>query len=448
MLRRLRFRPVGWLVALGTFAAMAATMVVAAPGSAATEKTYASTFKMECIIGPGSVNIKGTLTTATQATGPETVKSGETGVEFHNSFSLVTSPSELGQPLFNGGVREVRGFVVNFTLDSTGAEPAELNIAKPAEFPSGLPYHAPVENEKATTFRAPTEGTFSFGPYTVTGAAGTHLVSHVTTEPGFEENPETGFKSTGKGVQSTLEGYNEHGEKLIGPLPVSCTALEEGGDLVLATIPIESGGTTTTTTSHTTTTTTTTHTTTTTTTTEAAPEVIFHEWVLKGFVHDKKLGENITLPAGCKFNGHATVPGPLEANTSCPAFSDTVKILGLLPSTIGLEIKESEPIHGTITPAGAGELKLTGTAKDNIFITSISLFGLKIPTSCKTVSPVIFPLESTAPASALATGTTFTGETTLPNVSCSGGLLGALFGPVLSTLMSGPNNPFSLTVEP
>ena len=189
---------------------------------------------------------------------------------------------------------------------------------------------------------------------------------------------------------------------------------------------------------------------TTTTTTSAGPtEVKFVNWKLKGSLTDKKLNESITLPEGCTFNGHAFIPGELEANTACPPFTAKIKILGLLPTNLGVEFNEAGPVKGSITPGTkGGDLLFKATAKDNISITSLSLFGLKISTNCTTSEPVVFPLETEAPASALATGVTVSGTTTLPSVKCSGGLLGSLAGGVITALMSGPNNPFTFTIEP
>jgi hypothetical protein len=443
MLKRLRVGPVGLLVAVGTLASMAAAMVVASPGAAANpEKEYTATFEQPCVIAPGSLNIKGTLTVTTRSHGPVTVTTGEE-FEAKEASSSITSPAELGNSLYADGVREVRGKILHFGVNGTGAEPAELNIAKPVAFPEGLPYHTTVEENVPSTFTAPSEGrTYPFGPYHVTAVSG-NVTLATNTEPGYKEVSAGDYEATGKGVESSLEGYNAGGEKIIGPLTVACNAPA----VTLATIPVEPTTTTTTSTS-TPTTTTTSLPTTTTTTTEAPLEVTFHEWTLTGSITPKKIGEKISLPEGCKFNGKAFVPGALEANTSCPAFSATVKILGVLPSTIGLTFTETEPVKGTITPAAGGDLTLKATAKDNIGITSVTLLGLKIPTSCTTAKPVVFPLESTGPASELATGTTVSGETTLPNLNCKGGLLGSALGPVLSLLFSGPNNPFTFTIKP
>jgi hypothetical protein len=429
---------------------MTATMVVATPGGAATpEKEYSAKFPAKCVIAPGSLNQKGTLEIETHSTGPEAVTEGQSFTVTNASSTIATSP-ELGNTLFKLGARTARGKVTTFEVVTTNLEPKEINIAAPPSplpLSEGLPYETAVEENRGATFKVPKEGTYSFGPFKVTGKAGESAVFAVSPEPGFKEIGAGEFEATGKGIVSTLEGVNEKGEHVIGPLTVTCTASAE-----LARIPIVAGPTsstsTTSTSSTTSTTTTTTSATTAHTTSSSGTEVTFQNWKLTGSLTDKKLGQTITLPAGCTFNGQATVPGPVEGNTKCPPFTASVKILSLIPTTLGLELTESEPIKGTITSAGGGNLTFKATAKDNIVITSVALMGLKIPSTCTTKEPVVFPLETTAPSSALATGTTFKGETTLPAVKCGGGFLGIVFGGVLTQLMSGPNNPFTLTIEP
>lgn len=457
MLRRLRFRPLGWLVAFGTLSAMVATMVAAAPsGAAGGEKTYTESFNVECVVAPGVLNIKAKepLKVTLSATGPEEVEPGQV-VTFHNATSTIISPVELTESFANLGANEVKGTDVRTTLNSTNTEPASMNIAKPPEFPTGLPFFAPVEKGKPATFHIPShenfEGfTYNFAPETVKAGASGEVVSEVDHTAGFTETEPGVYKATGEGLVTEVEGRKSK-EHVIGPLTTACTA---PAGVIAARIPIKppTGTTTTTTTSKptttTTTTTTTTKSTTTTTTTTTGLKVKFENWKLEGSLTDKKLNEKITLPPGCTFNGEAEVPGPLTGDTFCPPFKSTVKIFGLLPSTIGINFTESEPVKGSITPAKEGKLLFKATAKDNIGITSISLFGLTIPTSCQTSTPVVFPLESEAPASSLATGATFTGETTLPSVKCGGGFLGAIFGPVLTALFSGPNNPFTFTIHP
>jgi hypothetical protein len=454
MSKSLRFRPVGWLVATGTLAAMAATMVIAAPGGAATsEKEFTASFKQECVIGPGSLNQKGTLEVMTRSKGPEIVAEGQE-FEPHESTSTITSPAELGNTLFSLGVRKVKGSVTNFELNGIGLSPPVLNIAKPAAFPNGLPYEAPVVQNQPTSFTVPHEGTYSFGPYTVTGAGGTNAELEVNSEPGFTETAPTGsgeYEATGKGIVSTLEGVNEAGGHVIGPLPVVCTAPK---GVILSTLPVcacTHSTASSTTSSTTSTTTSTTSTTMTTSITEPCGTGIcptFENWKLTGSVTDKKQGQTISLPAGCTFNGEAAVPGPLAGSTFCPPFTASLKLFGFLPTSIGLILAESERLHGSFTIAGPGELTLKITAKENLAITSIGILGLTIPANCTTAEPIVFPLESTAPATSFGTGATFSGETTLPAVQCQGGLLSSLFGRVLTALLSGPNNPFTLAIAP
>jgi hypothetical protein len=174
---------------------------------------------------------------------------------------------------------------------------------------------------------------------------------------------------------------------------------------------------------------------------------VIHNWTLKGSVTDKAINQTIALPTGCTFNGELTLPGSLEGNTACPPFSANASVLGI-SSTLGLTLTESRAVSAAITEPveNSGNFVLNGSAADVIGVTSVKLFGLAISTSCKTSSAVTFPLASHETGAELFEGTTFTGTATIPSITCSGGLLGAAFGPVLTTLMSGSGNPFTLTV--
>ncbi len=460
MRRRLGFRPVGGIVALGTVIATAATVAVALPSDAAAAggtREYAASFNAPCIIGPGILNIKSEFAVSVSAIGPSSVTPGEE-FSFTGAKATITAPAETSEAFVTIGAVSVKGTVTRFVLDTTNLLPAEINIAESVEYPAGLPFAALDETGKATVLQVPsltageTGKSFSFGPFKVTGKAGEDIGVRVDDSAGFVEE-EGSYKATGKGIVASVSGFNVKGEKVLGPLAVDCTAPPPGVGLMAA--PIEGATTTTTTTTTPTTSTTTTTISSTTTTTATAtvsgePEILpvtFKNWILSGSLADKKLGEKITLPSGSTFNGSALIPGTLEGNTSVPPFKAAIKIFGLLPTTLGLTFTENGPAKATITPSGAN-LAIKGTAKDSIGFTAVDLLGLNIPVSCKTAEAVTFPLEATLPASDLATGATFTGTTTLPKVNCSGGLLGALFGPVISELMSGPGNAFSLTIAP
>jgi hypothetical protein len=458
---------------------MAASVIIAAPGGAAAPtKEYSATFEMPCSIASGLVHA--TLKVETRAKGPEFVNEGET-FELTEATSTVHSPAALSTELANMGATHAKGFVKKTMVKSIGSTPASENIAVTKLFPEGLPYEAPVESGKEQVFTAPHGTSYSFpepvsgsAGYTVTGAAGT--------------NTELIIEHVNGGIESTLEAFNASNTRVL-----STSAVCEPPETHLGMIPIHGVTTTTTTAAPTTTTTTTTTTAppttttttttpttttttaapttttttaapttttttvapTTTTTTSAAPGcgagktcVSFVNWVLRGSITVKKLGQTITLPEGCTFNGEAEVPGPFHADTFCPKFTAKIKIFGFIPTELMVNFTEDGPVTGTITPGNtSGNLKTVGTAKDNITLEGISIFGLSLPLTCMTSEPIVFPLENEAPASSLGTGSTFTGETTLPSIKC-GGLLGGILGPVLTKLMSGPNNPFTLSVSP
>jgi len=442
MLNRLRFRPLAWTAAVGTATLTAGTIAALLPGaaSAQSEKVYEKTFVADCVVAPGLLNARAPLNITTRSEGPETVEQGQ-AVTFHNTTATIETPVELTEEFAKLGAQEVRGSILTFVAEPTNATPSSINIATPAEFPSGLPYIAPVEKGKPGVFKAPSHNrSFSFGPIVATGAVGSSAELILNDEPAWTEVESGVYKSTNKGIISTAEGYESDGEFVIGPLKVDCTA---PANTSLGNVKIVAPTVTTTTT-----TTKSTTTTTTTTTTEAAPVVKFKNWVLKGSLTDKKLGEKITLPTGSTFNGEATLPGPLTGKTVVPPFKASVKIFGLLPITLGVTFTEAAPITGTVSISGSN-VTLTGTAKDNIGLTGVTLLGLNIPTACKTSSAVTFPLSTTEPVSSLEAGApiTFNGTTTLPSINCEGGLLGSLFGTVITELMSGPNNPFTLTIE-
>jgi hypothetical protein len=444
MLNRLRFRPLAWVAAVGTATLTAGTIAVLLPGaaSASAEKVYEKSFVAQCVVAPGLLNDQAPLNITTVSEGPVSVEQGQS-VTFHNTTATIETPVALTEQFAALGAEEVRGSILDFVAEPANGSPASLNLATPAEFPEGLPYIAPVEKGKPGVFKAPSlNRTYSFGPITATGSVGSSVELVLNSEPAYTEVEAGVYKATGKGIISTASGYEKSGEKVVGPLKVDCTAPAKTS---LGSVPITAAVVSTTST----TTTTTKSTTTTTTTTEAAPTVNFKNWILTGSLTDKKLGEKITLPAGSTFNGTGTLPGPLTGNTAVPPFKASVKIFGLLPITLGVTFTESGPVTGAISVSGSN-VTLTGTAKDNIGLTGVTLLGLNIPTTCKTSSPVTFPLSTTEPISSLEKGdpVTFNGTTTLPSISCEGGLLGSLFGSVITELMSGPGNAFTLTIAP
>jgi hypothetical protein len=190
-------------------------MAVLLPGgtaAAAGERVYEAHFNAPCVVGPGILNIKSTLAISTKAVGPISVEPGQE-VTFKETSSTIRTPVELTESFVFLGATEVRGSVLNFVAESPLTEPTSINIAKPATFPEGLPYVAPVEKEKEEVFNAPSENrTFSFA-LKATGKTGETINLTLNTAAGYTEVEAGEYKATGNGIVSTASGYNAEGKK-------------------------------------------------------------------------------------------------------------------------------------------------------------------------------------------------------------------------------------------
>jgi hypothetical protein len=215
--------------------AVAATMVVAAPSAAAAEKVYESETTAECVLAPGVLNEPGTLTLKVKGEGPASVKKGESFAA-KNSTITITTPEAWGKLLIALGAHRITGFVTDAEVEAENGSPAVLNIAKPPEFPAGLPVKSKVESA-AVTFTVPSENrVFIAGPTTVTAESG-NLVVRYDPAPGFTKVGTGSYTSTHKGIQSEVTGFTaaEPGEQVVGPLETSCTEPKASH---LAVVPI------------------------------------------------------------------------------------------------------------------------------------------------------------------------------------------------------------------
>lgn len=192
-----------------------------------------------------------------------------------------------------------------------------------------------------------------------------------------------------------------------------------------------------------------------------------NNWAVWGSVTDKKLNEPVTLPKGAAFNGSASLTvtsteasGTLGGSLSVPPFKASLKLAGAIPTTVGVTLTEVGESQGTISTAPAadcarGRTRLIGicatlniTSKANLGITSAGVLieGLELPLECETSEPLVLHLTDTLPIEELDE-THFKGTVTIPSMKC-GGLDGLLVGPVLTELMSGPENPYALNLAP
>lgn len=192
-------------------------------------------------------------------------------------------------------------------------------------------------------------------------------------------------------------------------------------------------------------------------------------WAVWGSVTDKKLNEPVTLPKSSTFNGNAAitlnetpqeVTGTLGGALFVPPFKASLKLEGAIPSTVGVTLTQVGETQGTVStvPAAAcdrGRIRflslcanLSITSKAILGITSAGVLieGLELPLECETSEPLTLHLTYTLPFAEFDE-THFKGTVTIPSMKC-GGLDGLVVGPILTELMSGPENPYALNLAP
>lgn len=170
--------------------------------------------------------------------------------------------------------------------------------------------------------------------------------------------------------------------------------------------------------------------------------VPFTNWQVSGTLRLAKLGQTVAFPAGSTFNGSADLStGSISGNVFVPPFTSTIRILGI-PTQVSQRIVQATPVSGSVSLGSGGTVTIKSSTSDTIYLTSVGLGPFTIPTTCRTSSPVLFSLNYTGPLT-LSTGFHFTGTTTIPHLTGCG-----LLGPVLSLLLSGPGNAYSLSIAP
>jgi hypothetical protein len=172
----------------------------------------------------------------------------------------------------------------------------------------------------------------------------------------------------------------------------------------------------------------------------------FTNWTTSGSLTIAKLRQSVPLPAGSTFNGTLDFStNKLTGHVSIPQFTARLSVLGI-PVNATLQFVEAQPVTGSVT-IGAPNSTINATASATIKITRLSspllpVLNLAGP-SCQTSSPVVLPLNATGPTLGLFSGVTFNGTTTIPPLQGCG-----LATSLLTLLMSGPNNAFSVSIAP
>jgi|GEM_PF-2394686 hypothetical protein len=192
----------------------------------------------------------------------------------------------------------------------------------------------------------------------------------------------------------------------------------------------------------------------------------FVNWAVSGSLTPKKLNEPVTLPKGSTFNGVADIgtlsptelAGTVTGSLYVPPFKTSLKLAGIVPSEVGVTFTQVGASEGTMSfaPASAcagspysGQCAtMSVTSKAIVGISVVGLLGIEVPTQCQTSEPVTFNLKATLTLGELLdVGPHFAGSTTIPTITCEGAS-GLALGPLITGLMSGPENPYALYIAP
>jgi hypothetical protein len=183
---------------------------------------------------------------------------------------------------------------------------------------------------------------------------------------------------------------------------------------------------------------------------------VFENWRVTGSLTDKKLNQTIVFPEGT-FNGEAEIElpaltGAVSGTTAIPTFETTIKLFGL-PAAVQVSFVQVGSVNGSIAgTAGCEErpacVDLSVPTKVNLVLKNLKILGLTIPETCETSEPGLLALNDVLTVTELASvGSHFTGTTKIATIKCNG-FLGFLNGPILTSVMSGPENPYAINLAP
>ena len=167
-------------------------------------------------------------------------------------------------------------------------------------------------------------------------------------------------------------------------------------------------------------------------------------WNLTGSVTEKKSGISLEVPKGSTLSAEGDITsGKLTSTLHIPPIKQTITVLGLRVEVTGA-LTPTGTIEGTVNLSNEGVLSEGAEGHAFMTVGSIGVGILKLPIGCTTSEPLALPLNIAEPVNELASGGfSFKDEVTVPGFSGCG-----IFGPVLTSLMSGPGNTVSITAAP
>ncbi len=167
-------------------------------------------------------------------------------------------------------------------------------------------------------------------------------------------------------------------------------------------------------------------------------------WQLKGSVTEAKSGISLEVPSGATLSAEGDVTtGKVTATLSVPPIDQKISLLGI-PVTVKGALTPVGTITGSVSLSNSGLFSQSATGAANMVVGSVGAGLITLPLGCETTSPIQMPLSITEPVNALVSGG-FGIETkvTVPEFGGCG-----IFGPVMSSLMSGSGNTIKMTASP
>jgi Secretory lipase len=167
-------------------------------------------------------------------------------------------------------------------------------------------------------------------------------------------------------------------------------------------------------------------------------------WELSGKVTEAKSGISVEVPKGSTLTAEGDVTtGALTANLSIPPIDQTI-FIGLIPVTVKGALTPTGTIHGSVGLTSGGVFSESASGSANELVGSVGIGIFTVPIGCTTVEPIQLPLSISEQVNALVVGGfTFSTKVTVPEFGGCG-----IFGPILSSTMSGPGNTIEMTAKP
>jgi hypothetical protein len=167
--------------------------------------------------------------------------------------------------------------------------------------------------------------------------------------------------------------------------------------------------------------------------------ITFKDYQVGGSLTVRKLNQSVDLPPGSTFNGTADLARrTIHGDVFIPEFTSTIKVLGI-PTQVTTKLQQVDPVDGTLAFDTEG-VSIRSSTSAILHIRKLRLGLISVPTTCRTARPMVLAMNYDGP---LNFPIAFDGTTAIPRLIHCG-----VLGPTLTALMSGPNNPYHITLAP